>query len=498
MKTGLLARIGAAILVIGLFIGIGAPTIGSLMPPSSGTIVSTSRSFDGKALYNDAFEKILALHLMLDSPEKIDAFRKEWEHKFDNTGELATEEGADKAVLAMMQSFGQRFDYFFDVKLTKDERERMNAQLSGIGAVLRLAKMEEIIKALPKDSKKEDVEKALAISADNALTVEETMEGSPAESAGILAGDIIRAVNGKDLAGSSMEAAVAMIKGNAGTSVTLGLERAGKLIELPVTRAQVKVPVVKAKDLGDGISHIKLNNFESKYSVAEMAAALKKAAGGKGIVLDLRGNPGGDLRYVLAMAAMILEDGPVMVKRARAGDRIIESEISLTKNFAIQSAPSERDPSRPAVQVDKRPEILVPGKMPIVILIDEGSASASEILSGALQHNKRAFIMGKPSHGKGVGQTVVPLPFGRSLHITSFEFIPGRTPNDWYGVIPDQVVERGKDRKVDLQLDAAREKIKLLVKEGEEMAGKREENLRKHQEEFKQELEARKKAKSAP
>lgn len=465
--------------------------------PTPAVPAASAESFDGEKLYHDAYEKIRDLHIKLDSPEKIAAFSKEWEHKFDKSGELKTEEGTDKAILKMMQSLGQRFDYSFDKSATQAEHEQIDATLTGIGATLKLNKLLEIVKSLPKETKPEDAKKALAISKENFLEIDEPMEGSPAEKAGLKPGDIIRKVDGKELDGMQMNDAVKLIKGKAGTDVKLSIERSdnGKTqtLEITVTRARVTVPDVKFKDLGDGVSYVKLRDFMSKNAMQEMQAALKKAANGKALVLDLRGNPGGSLPAVLTITGMMLEDGPVLVTRSRNGDRIVESEITLNKNFVLRMEPSADDPNQMEVEAGPRPKLTIPNDMPVIVLVDEGSASASEILSGALQHNRRAIVIGMPTVGKGVGQSVVQLPFGRSLHVTSFEFIPGRTPNDWIGVIPNVIVEHGNDPKVDKQLDKAKEMIAPMIKSAEEMRAKRDEQLKKNHEEFEKVLSERNK-----
>lgn len=458
-----------------------------------------AEAFDGAKLYNEAFKAIYQLHIKLDSPESLEAFKKEWEHKFDKSGELSSEEGTDKAIGKMMQSFGLRFDYFFDKQATEAEHQQIDATLSGIGATLRLSKASEILKGFEgKKPTVEELKKAIAISKENRLLIDEPMEGSPAEKSGLLPGDAIIKVDGKDLDGMQQDEAVKLIKGKAGSQVNLSIERTkddgtSESLDLSITRAKVSVPVVKFKDLGDGISYVKLRDFMSKNAVSEMHAALKKAGKGKALVLDLRGNPGGSLPAVLTMVGMILEDGPVLVTRSRVGERIVESEISLNKNFVLRMEPSESDPDTIEVSTGPRPKLLIPNEMPIVVLVDEGSASASEILSGVLQHNRRAVVIGMPSTGKGVGQTVVQLPFGRSLHVTSFEFIPGRTPNDWVGVLPDIELKRGDDPKLDLQLEKAKEVLAPMIKSQEQMRQKREELLKKNQEEFQKELQERQK-----
>ena len=480
-----------------------APAVSAQPAPAPAVTQVAPAKFDGYKLYKAAFEAWRDMHIKLDSPEAVEKWAKEWENKFAKTGDLDTEEGTDKALLKMAQSFGQRFDYALDRKGTSSEADQVRSTLFGIGATLSLTKQSEIVKAFPKDIKREDALKLLAISNENQLKIEDVIPGSPAEKAGLKAGDIITHVssakfpNGEDLAGKSQTDAIGLIKGDINTVVKLTIVRDGAALKdpVPVTRAEVKVPVVRFKsdkEIGvDGVNYFRLNDFMSKNGVQEFHAALKKSAGGKAVIIDLRGNPGGSLPAVLTMSGMILEDGPLLITRSRVGDRIVESEITLNKNFVLRTEPSEQDPNQIEVSTGPRPKLVIPTDMPVIVLIDEGSASASEILSGALQHNKRAVVVGMPSHGKGVGQTVIQLPFGRSMHVTSFEFIPGRTPNDWTGVIPDHIVERGKDANVDLQLEKAKELIVPMIKAAEEMKAKRDENRTKHEDEFKKELDRR-------
>ncbi|MBX9685671.1 MAG: PDZ domain-containing protein [Candidatus Obscuribacterales bacterium] len=469
----------------------GTPASYAQQAPASKSV--QQQQFDGKLLYSKAFEAIRELHIKLDSKDKLDAFTKEWEHKFDQSGELNSEDGTDRAILKMMQSFGQRFDYFFDKQATEAEAQQVDATLTGIGATLKLSKLAEIAKTLPKDAKPQEVKKAIEISNENFLQIEEPMDGSPALKAGLKPGDIIRKVDGKSLVGMQMDEAIKLIKGKSGTFVTLGIERDGKSLAITVGRARVTVPTVKFKDMGNGISYVKLNDFMSKNAVQEMYMALSKAASGKGLILDLRGNPGGSLPAVLTMSGMLIEDGPVLVTRSRDGDRIVDSELTLNKNFVLRTEPSAQNPNEMEVSTGPRPKLVIPSDMPIIVLVDEGSASASEILSGALQHNRRAIVVGMPTVGKGVGQTVIQLPFGRSLHVTSFEFIPGRTPNDWIGVIPNVKIERGSDPKVDQQLEKAKELIAPMLKAEEDNRIQRDEQLKKHQEEFSKVLSERNK-----
>lgn len=462
------------------------------------TPTASQPAFDGKALYKDAFEKIRAVHIYLYDPKERAKWEKEWETKFDNTDAFKTEEGTDKALLKLNYSLKQRYDYFFDRDATKAENEQVDASLVGIGATLRMSNLAEIVKGLPEKASFEVVDKALLLSDTNRLVVEEPLEGGPADKGGVKPGDVIVSVDGKTVNGSSLKDTIARIKGKAGTNVVLKLERKdadGKVstLEITLTRAVVTVKVVKFTDLGDGVSHVRLRDFMSKNAVTEMHTALKQAAKGKALIVDLRGNGGGSLTAVLTMLGMVIKEGPIMVTKYRQEDKLVESEIILQPDAVERVDPNPNDPSNRQVSFEARTKLVIPEDMPIVVLIDEGSASASEIFSGAVQHNRRGIIVGKASIGKGVGQNVVDLLYGRRLHITTFEFIPGRTPNNWIGVVTDVEEDRGDDPKVDKQLNKAKELAVPMIAQVEKRKKDREALKTKHEQEFEKQLQEREK-----
>ncbi len=452
--------------------------------------------FDGPTLYKAAFEAIRDNHILLADQAAREKWAAEWEHKFDKTKQLATEKSTDEAILQMMQSLGQRFDYFFDVDATKAEQEEVSAALVGIGATLKLKNIEDIIKSLPKGATKADAEAAMKVSAGHELMIEQPMEGGPAAQY-LKPGDVIVKVDGKAIDGMLMKDAISLIRGKENTDVEITVARtddAGKTTELTfkITRKKVTVKVVHTKDLGNGISYIKLDNFMSQNATRELAEALTKAANGKGIILDLRNNPGGSLNAVLTMATYMLPEGTILVTHVRDGDQVVDQTVIAQKQFIIKMGPDDKDPSKTSVSIGDRPKLIVPENMPIVVLVNENSASASEILSGVLQHHKRAVIVGKPSHGKGVGQNVIDLPFGRRLHVTTFEFLPGGAKMDWIGIIPEVDVDQATDNgKTDNQLDAAVSQIKQLITAKDGKDQKAQELDKKNHEEFQKTLDKR-------
>jgi C-terminal processing protease CtpA/Prc len=157
---------------------------------------------------------------------------------------------------------------------------------------------------------------------------------------------------------------------------------------------------------------------------------------------------------------MFLEKGVILKKVIRDGNHMVTVTFSVTPDKFVMTAQSD-DGSPPQVKEGARQPLLVPVTMPIIVLIDGHSASAAEVIAGALQANGRARVMGEPSYGKGVGQDVVQLPYGRSMHITSFEFFPGGVKMDWVGIVPDIEMKQPADAdpiddpSTDYQLNAA-------------------------------------------
>ncbi len=188
---------------------------------------------------------------------------------------------------------------------------------------------------------------------------------------------------------------MALIKGPEGTKVTLRLRRGSRTLVKRVTRATVSVPVVASKIANAGgtrVAYIALSTFGPQTAHVEVANAIRKqrARGAKGIVLDLRGNGGGLVGEAQLVASMFLDGGPIVTTRGRA---------EPTRTLDAKGDP-------------------IAGKLPAVVLVDGGTASASEIVAGALQDRKRAKLVGVTTFGKGVYQQVMPLTNGGALDIT--------------------------------------------------------------------------------
>ncbi len=480
----------------------------------NGTTAAPAAKFDGVAIYNTAFEVLRDLHKDLQNPADRAKFVKEWQNRHATDGALDTEAGTDKAVFEMMWSLGQRYDYYNLPEANQAEQARSDASMAGIGATLYQRGLTSAIRALGKEPKKEDVMPLFKLSDERPMIVAEDPDSdTPSGKAGLKKGDRIVAVDGVNVNGKTLDEVVKTIRGTPGTTVKLSIVRksdvADQKIELPIVRAKFVVHVVKSEDLGNGVTYIKLTHFESQYGVEEMYNALTAAAKGKAIILDLRGNPGGELSQPINMAGMLLEKGIVVQLIQRDDD----DKVTITHSFSPTAYNGHivTSTGQDITKTGKRPDLIVPKDMPVIVLVDGGSASASEILSGALQANKRALIIGQPTVGKGVGQRVVGLPGDRNMHVTSFEFRPAAMVMDWVGIVPDIEVVMPEDANTqedpssDAQLNRAKvEAIAAIAgkaspaRAAAEITARKAELKKKNEENFAKEVEARRKAIAEP
>jgi carboxyl-terminal processing protease len=274
---------------------------------------------------------------------------------------------------------------------------------------------------------------------DGLLTVISPIEDTPAYKAGIKAGDQILKIDSKFTKDLSVMEAVKRMRGTKGTKVILTIMREGfdKPKEFPLTRDVIQVKSVKFKTLDDGFGYIRIAQFQEKTDddLSTAFEALKKGNGGKlhGLVLDLRNDPGGLLDQAVRVADHFLDDGKLIVYTEGR-------EKDAKMRFAARKGDKERN-------------------YPIVVLINSGSASASEIVAGALQDHKRAVIMGTQSFGKGSVQTIIPLSDNSGLRLTTARyFTPSGRSIQAKGISPDIIVER-------IELSSSEKKEGMLIRE---------------------------------
>jgi carboxyl-terminal processing protease len=253
---------------------------------------------------------------------------------------------------------------------------------------------------------------------DDRLTVVAPLEGSPGLRAGIKPGDVIVAVDGKSIVGMSLGEAVLLIRGPEGSPVTLTVERGGAAspLQLTVTREVIKVNSVRSRMLDGGIGYLRITSFTSQTG-SEMDSALKALMDQhpRGLVLDLRSNPGGYVSSAVDVVSQFLDHGVVLYQQPADGQR---EPINVHSGGLATSTP-------------------------LVVLVDHGSASASEIVAAALRDNRRATLVGQPTFGKGTMQSIHELSDRSNLRITSAQWLtPSGAPLHGNGLVPDLMVEQ--------------------------------------------------------
>jgi carboxyl-terminal processing protease len=282
----------------------------------------------------------------------------------------------DTGLTAGIKSLDDRFSHYFDPEAYKAFEESTDGALEGVGMS---------VAATPKLGP--------------GLRVLETFPGSPARRAGIRRGDVITAVDGHTLAGKSSDVATALIRGRAGTAVRVTV-KTGKQAPrtLSMRRARVDVPAVKAEMRtydGMKVAHVRLAGFTSgAHEEVRQAIDRLLKRGAHGVVLDLRDNPGGLLNEAVETASIFIPEGTIVSTKGRARPRRV---------FEATGDP-------------------IDGKIPVVVLVNRESASASEIVTGALQDRKRAEVVGTRTFGKGVFQEIRKLSNGGALDITVGEY----------------------------------------------------------------------------
>jgi carboxyl-terminal processing protease len=250
------------------------------------------------------------------------------------------------------------------------------------------------------------------------------LDDTPAQEAGIKAGDLITKLGDTPVQGMSLSDAVKLMRGKIGESIRITIMREGvdAPFEVELVRAAIKIRSVRSRLLEPGFGYVRISEFQANtgQDLLDALAKLQKDEALKGLVLDLRNNPGGVLQAAVAVSDAFLDEGLIVYTEGRIARS--ELEFNATDDVAI-------------------------GNVPLIVLINGGSASASEIVAGALQDQKRAVIMGTQSFGKGSVQTVVPLSEDRAVKITTARyFTPNGRSIQAQGISPDVVVE-------DLQLD---------------------------------------------
>ena len=327
--------------------------------------------------------------------------------------EIGRGELSDAALTGAVENLDDRFSAYLSPKEYGQFEQSLDNAFSGVGTAI--------------------------LGVEDGLRIVTVYEGSPAEQAGLREGDVVTHSNGRKLAGLSESAATALIKGREGTPVTLTLRRGERTFKRRMIRARISVPVVESRIAnagGERVAYVALASFGPRQANVQVADAIRrlKRRGAKGIVFDLRGNGGGLVTQAQLIASMFLADGTIVTTRGRA----------------------VREQTLEAVGQP------IAGKLPTVVLVDRNTASASEIVAGALQDRKRAKLVGTRTFGKGVFQQILPLDNGGALDLTVGQyFLPsgrnlgGAGTKPGQGLKPDVVVRNDNDAEGDEQLKRA-------------------------------------------
>lgn len=313
------------------------------------------------------------------------------------------------ALTGLTASVGDPHTVFFDPDTTESFQQELNGSFEGIGAEIAIK--------------------------NNQLLIVSPLDGSPAKDAGIRSGDKIYAIDGQDTAGMSLDQAVSLIRGPKGTEVVLTISRDGleDVQEIVIVRDTIDINSVELR-FQDDVAVLELSYFHED-TLGDFNDAVKEIIekNPKGIILDMRGNPGGFLDSAVAIASEWVEDGVIVYEK--------DSEERLTEHDAVGTARL--------------------AGYPTVVLINGGSASGSEIVAGALQDYGIAQVLGEQSFGKGSVQTLIPLDDGSSIKITIAKWLtPNKNTIEEQGITPEievELTEEDFNNDRDPQLDRALE-----------------------------------------
>ncbi len=313
---------------------------------------------------------------------------------------------------------------FMDAKETKELQVQTHGEFGGLGITVGMK--------------------------DGALTVIAPLEGTPADKAGIKAGDIILKINDLATMGMTIDKAVSIMRGKPQTAIELTVVRKGamKPLKIEIIRDIIEIQSVYSKTIGDDILYMRITSFDQKV-VQGLRKSIKVHSDRKGIVLDLRNNPGGLLNQAIGVVDMFVQEGAIVSQKGKIPE----------ENLVYNASQINTDTTTP-----------------LVILVNGGSASASEIVSGALQDHKRAVIVGNKTFGKGSVQVVMPISQDEALRLTIARYyLPSGRTIQAIGVTPDVEVSFGEIKKAEEGISIKeRDLQKHLESELEKVDGKKE------------------------
>ena len=330
--------------------------------------------------------------------------------KANYDGKLDADALSDGAVRGMVAAADDRYTVFMDKKEAEEFNRGLSGQVSGIGSEIGRRS--------------------------NQPTVLRVLNDSPAEKAGVKSGDVFVAVNGESVEGKDASAVASRVRGEAGTSVKLTMKRGESTVDFTIVRAQVSDPSVRWS-VSDGVGTMIISRFDAQTaSLARQAASELKSQGVKAVIVDLRDNGGGYLNAARDVAGIWLNNQIVVTEKA--GDKVID-EVKTGSSAILDG-------------------------MKTILLVNRDSASASEILAGALQEHGKATLVGQKTFGKGTVQKVLNLADGRLLKVTVARWYTPKGKNiTKEGITPETIVEltaddmnAGRDPQRDKAMDLAK------------------------------------------
>lgn len=334
--------------------------------------------------------------------------------------QVKTKEDAYVAINTMLASLDDPYSKFLNQEEYAEQNTNIDAKIVGIGVNI--------------------------MSVDGKIIIVSVVEDTPAFAAGIKPGDIILKVGTKDVSGKTINDVASLIRGEIDTNVNLELLRKKQKLHKTISREEIKIKNIKADVIDKNVGYIQIVSFISSDMTTEFVDALNKTQKCQGLILDLRGNTGGLMPNAVVIADMFLTQGHI---------------VSVV----------DREKQKSDIDAQSKPYAI---NKPVVILIDEGTASASEILSGALKDNQKAILVGKKTFGKGMIQKIYPLPNQTGMNLTIAKYL---TPKGYdinkKGISPDYEVNYTENdfiKDKDPQLDKAKTIIHKLIESQKQLA----------------------------
>lgn len=341
------------------------------------------------------------------------------EEEFLYEDDVKQEDLRNMSLKGYVAGLGDPYSVYYDKEQTEELLESTEGRYAGIGAVMT--------------QNQETME----------ISVEEVYKDSPAEKAGMLAGDILLAVDGENVSKKDLSDVVDLVKGEEGTRVSVTVKRKEETIELELTREIVETQTVRAEMKGKETGYLKITEFDSvTYEQFLEGIEVLENEGMKGLIVDLRDNPGGNLDTVCKILDQFLPEGTIVYTEDKEGNRVETKESDEEHQFT----------------------------KPLAVLVNGNSASASEVFTGAIQDYGIGTIVGTQTYGKGIVQTLYSLSDGSCLKITTAQyFTPDGRNIHGTGITPDVILEKTEDNQTDNQLERAiqivQEKIEAEKKE---------------------------------